>query len=227
MKQSRLAIVVPVLNEAQTLPDLLNALSHWQQQGCEIVLVDGGSTDYSVELIQAAGFKVVSSASGRARQMNTGAQHTKADLLLFLHADTRLPDNADAIVVRALNNTEQGWGRFDVCITGKAPMLLVIARMINLRSRLTGIATGDQALFFTRTLFERVGGFPDQALMEDIEISARLKKIVQPVCLPDKVKTSGRRWESRGIWKTIFLMWRLRWQYWRGVSAEKIAESYR
>jgi GT2 family glycosyltransferase len=146
---------------------------------------------------------------------------------LFLHADTVLPKGTADLVVGALSGRPSVWGRFDVRIAGRPFMLKVVSRMMNLRSRLSGIATGDQAIFVTRAAFDAVGGFPDQPLMEDIELSRRLLAISRPARIVRPAVTSGRRWESRGVWRTIFLMWRLRWRYWRGVPAWKLAESYR
>ena len=220
-----LAIVVPMLDEAATLPALLVHLAGWRARGCEVVLVDGGSRDDSVEMARAAGFRVLIAERGRARQMNAGAQACGRALMLFLHADTRLPEAADAMVRAAL--AVQAWGRFDVHIDGRPRMLRVVAALMNLRSRLSGIATGDQAIFVRRDVFEAVGGFPDQPLMEDIELSCRLLRVSRPACLRARVRTSGRRWEQRGVWRTIALMWRLRWAYWRGVPAERLAEAYR
>ena len=220
-----LAIVVPMVDEAATLPALLVHLAGWRARGCEVVLVDGGSRDDSVAMARAAGFRVLVAERGRARQMNAGAQACGGAILLFLHADTRLPEAADAMVRAAL--AVQAWGRFDVHIDGRPRMLRVVAALMNLRSRLSGIATGDQAIFVRRDVFEAVGGFPDQPLMEDIELSCRLLRVSRPACLRARVRTSGRRWEQRGVWRTIALMWRLRWAYWRGVPAERLAEAYR
>ena len=220
-----LAIVVPMLDEAATLPALLVHLAGWRARGCEVVLVDGGSRDDSVAMARAAGLRVVVAERGRARQMNAGAQACGGALLLFLHADTRLPEAADAMVRAAL--AVQAWGRFDVRIDGRPLMLRVVAALMNLRSRLSGIATGDQAIFVRREVFEALGGFPDQPLMEDIELSRRLLRVSRPACLRARVRTSGRRWEQHGVWRTIALMWRLRWAYWRGVPAERLAEAYR
>lgn len=224
---STLAIIVPVLNEMEALPELLEHLRHWQQRGAEVLLVDGGSEDGSREAITEAGFTLLQSAAGRALQMNTGARASNANQLLFLHADTRLPANAHQQLLAALDHHQQSWGRFDVRISGRSVWLPVIAFMMNRRSRLSGIATGDQAIFMTRSAFEQVGGFPPQPLMEDIAISKRLKALSPPICLTHKVTTSGRRWDSRGSWRTILLMWQLRWAYWRGVSAEQLAKHYR
>ena len=222
-----LSIIVPMLNEAAALPALLAQLARWRTRGCEVVLVDGGSTDGSADVARAAGFRVVEAERGRARQMNAGAVQAGGEVLLFLHADTQLPTEADAAVRGALADERRDWGRFDVRITGRAPMLCVVAALMNLRSRLTGIATGDQAMFVRREAFDAVGGFPLQPLMEDIELSRRLLRRSRPACLRARVTTSGRRWEQRGVWRTIVLMWRLRWAYWRGVPAEVLAEAYR
>lgn len=230
-----LSVVVPMLNEAAALPALLSHLRQLQAEGAEVVLVDGGSHDDSATLARAEGFTVVESERGRARQMNAGAQHAHGDIVLFLHADTRLPDGAVQQVLHALapasgpeaHRPAPVWGRFDVRISGRSPWLRVVARMMNLRSRLTGIATGDQAIFVQRGAFESCGGFPEQPLMEDIELSRRLKRVSRPACLRARATTSGRRWESRGVWRTIVLMWRLRLAYWLGASPESIAKAYR
>ena len=222
-----LSIVVPMLNEAEALPELLAHLSIWRERGCEVVLVDGGSSDGSAQLARAARFKLIDSACGRGLQMNAGAAACHGEILLFLHADTRLPDTAEVAVRCAMANAARHWGRFDVRIDGRPAMLRVVAAAMNLRSRLSGIATGDQAIFVRRALFEAVGGFPELALMEDIALSARLRRQWRPVCLRQRVRTCGRRWEQRGVWRTIVLMWRLRWAYWRGVPAERLAEAYK
>lgn len=233
-----LSIVVPMLNETVALPGLLAHLAGWRERGCEVVLVDGGSDDDSAAIAAAAGFRVLVGERGRARQMNAGARVCSGTNLLFLHADTRLPEAADALVRAALAGASPaqpaqaaadtpGWGRFDVQIEGRPLMLRVVAALMNLRSRLSGIATGDQAIFVRREVFEAVGGFPDQPLMEDIELSRRLLRVSRPACLRARVRTSGRRWEQRGVWRTIVLMWCLRWAYWRGVPAERLAEAYR
>jgi rSAM/selenodomain-associated transferase 2 len=223
----RLSIVIPVLDEAQNLPELLARLVPLRACGTEIVVVDGGSRDDSPAIAERAGVTVVRAARGRACQMNAGAAAAGGDALLFLHADTALPPLADRLVTDALAAGPRVWGRFDVRIEGRPRMLRVVAAMMNLRSRLTGIATGDQAMFMTRQAFDAVGGFPDQPLMEDVAISARLGALSPPICLRQKVRTSGRRWETRGVWRTILLMWRLRWAWWRGTPAERLAERYR
>jgi rSAM/selenodomain-associated transferase 2 len=221
-----LSIVVPVLNEAAGIVTTLQALAPLRERGAEVIVVDGGSDDGTVQCAVPWADRVLSSPRGRARQMNAGAAAARAPLLLFLHADTQLPDGADAVLHAAMAGGA-AWGRFDVQIDGRAPMLRLVAALMNQRSRFSGIATGDQAMFVRRELFERVGGFPDQPLMEDIELSRRLRALAPPRCLRQRVRTSGRRWEAHGVWRTIWLMWRLRWRYWRGESPQTLAEAYR
>ncbi|MDZ7851106.1 MAG: TIGR04283 family arsenosugar biosynthesis glycosyltransferase [Halomonas sp.] len=230
----KLSIIIPTLNEAGTIETLLFELRSCQagdekdccEAGVEVVVVDGGSHDDTIARARPMASKIIVTAPGRARQMNAGAREARGPLLLFLHADTRLPEGADRLVERALSGAHC-WGRFDIRLEGRHPILPVIAAAMNLRSRLTGIATGDQALFMTRDAFDAVGGFPDQPLMEDIEISCRLKRLSPPACLRDKVISSGRRWDQNGAWATIRLMWQLRWRYWRGASADDLAREYR
>ena len=221
-----LSIVMPALNEASGIETTLQALQPFRSRGVEVVLVDGGSSDRTAELAMPWVDAVTVSPRGRALQMNAGAAQARADVLLFLHADTRLPPLADASVLQALAGGAC-WGRFDVSIEGRPRMLRVVAALMNLRSRLSGVATGDQAIFVTRTAFNRVGGFPAQPLMEDVELSCRLKRLARPACLRARVHTSGRRWEERGVWRTVVLMWWLRWRYWRGASPAQLAEAYR
>jgi rSAM/selenodomain-associated transferase 2 len=221
-----LSIVMPALNEAAAIEDTLRSLQPLRGRGVELVLADGGSTDGTAQRAAPWVDAVVLSTPGRALQMNAGAAQAQGDALLFLHADTRLPQQADAQVLQALAGPAC-WGRFDVHIEGRPWMLRVVAALMNLRSRLSGISTGDQAIFVSRVAFDRVGGFPVQPLMEDIEISRRLKRLGRPACLRACVRTSGRRWEQHGVCRTIVLMWRLRWRYWRGESAARLAQAYR
>lgn len=225
MTHASLSIIIPVLNEGVGISSTLQALAGLRARGVNVIVVDGGSRDDS--LVQAKKFAdhALQGPKGRARQMNTGAALTHADVLLFLHADTQLPEAADTLVLAAIGDGAC-WGRFDVTIVGESRMLRVVAAMMNLRSRLSGIATGDQAIFVQREAFQAVGGFPDQPLMEDIELSRRLSRLGAPACLRARVRTSGRRWEIRGVWRTILLMWRLRWRYWRGASPEQLARAY-
>ena len=226
---SQLSIIVPTLNEADGIVAALQALQALRRRDAEIVVIDGGSTDGTPELARSLADRVLAAPRGRALQMNAGAALARGRVLLFLHADTRLPEHADRLILAAIDNARYGrsWGRFDVIIEGRSPWLKLVARMMNLRSRLTGIATGDQAIFVSRSVFSLVGGYPEQPLMEDIELSARLKKLGSPACLRECVITSGRRWETDGLWRTIALMWRLRFDYWRGVPAAQLADRYR
>ena len=222
-----LSVVIPVLNETSGIVVSLRALAPLAQRGAQIIVADGGSTDGTADRAQASGAQLVSAARGRALQMNAGALRASGDVLLFLHADTLLPPDADRLICQALATGPQVWGRFDVRIDGHHWLLRVIALLMNLRSRRTGIATGDQAMFMTRAAFDAVGGFPVQLLMEDIEMSRRLLRLSHPACLRAQVLTSGRRWESCGVWQTMLLMWRLRFAYWRGVAPERLAALYR
>ena len=213
-----------MLDEAAGIVATLTPLQSLRAAGQEVIVVDGGSADDTPALAAPLADRVLSAPRGRARQMNAGAAIARGDALLFLHADTRLPAQAAAVIPVALRRHQ--WGRFDVRIEGRSPMLRVVARMMNLRSRLTGIATGDQAIFVTRAAFQAVGGYPEQPLMEDIELSRRLKRRGPPASPRTTVVTSGRRWETHGVWRTILLMWRLRFDYWRGVPADRLAPRY-
>jgi rSAM/selenodomain-associated transferase 2 len=222
-----LSIVMPVLDEAGRIAGALDAIAPWRAHGwVEVIVVDGGSRDGTMTLVTDRADALVRAPAGRALQMNAGACHARADALLFLHVDTALPADAPQLVAHALGR--HSWGRFDVAIEGRSRALPLVAAAMNLRSRASGIATGDQALFMRRDAFDAVGGFPQQPLMEDIEISRRLRaRCGAPACLRAKVVTSGRRWDERGAWRTIALMWRLRLLYWLGVPAERLAAAYR
>ena len=222
----RLSVVVPVLDEAAGIGATLQALAPLRAAGHEVIVVDGGSQDATATLAAPLANAVLHSPRGRARQMNTGAAAAQGDVLLFLHADTTLPEGAATAVLQALQGGAR-WGRFDVAISGRSRWLPVVALLMNLRSRATGIATGDQALFVQTALFRQAGAYAELPLMEDIELCRRLRALAPPACLRLKVVTSGRRWDQRGAWRTIVLMWRLRWRYWRGESAETLAQAYR
>lgn len=225
-ENNTVAIVVPVYNEAAIAAEAgarLAALA--RDTRVELCVVDGNSDDDTAAFIRRNGVTVIDAPTGRARQMNTGAANTRAPTLLFLHLDTELPATALDDVASAVANGHR-WGRFDVRIVGKSIWFPLIAAMMNLRTRLTGHATGDQAIFVQRRLFDVVGRFPEQPLMEDVELSRRLRRREKPACINATVATSGRRWEQNGVWRTVLLMWRLRFAYWRGVPAEKLATRY-
>jgi rSAM/selenodomain-associated transferase 2 len=223
--KSKLSIIIPALNEAAGICACLQALQPYRDR-CEIILADGSSSDNTVLLADPLADKIVHASHGRARQMNACAAEAQAELLLFLHADTLLPDNALVLIQQGIAAGRQ-WGRFDVRLDGNHPLLKVIAVMMNLRSRLTGIATGDQGIFMTRQAFQNVGGFPDMALMEDIAVSRRLNKLSRPYCIRQKITTSARRWERHGLVKTVLLMWLLRLGYFFGVDPDKLARHYK
>ncbi len=224
MSEPRLSIILPTLNEAHGIVPCLQPLQALRTRGHEIILADGGSRDATVTLAEPWVDKVIHSGRGRAVQMNAGARAAQGDVLLFLHADTRLPPDADALILNALQ--ARGWGRFDVRLSGSQLLLRVVATLMNWRSRLTGIATGDQAIFVRRALFEKVGGFPEIPLMEDIALARALKKCGPPLCLKQRVLTSSRRWEQHGILRTIFLMWRLRLAYALGADPAQLVKRY-
>ena len=221
-----LSIIVPCLNEAQGIAGSLAALAPLRAYGAEVIVVDGGSNDGTAERAAALADFVVTAPRGRASQMNAGAARARGEILLFLHADTRLPDSAGALIVDGLKRTRRGWGRFDVSIDGRHPLLRLVEALMNLRSRLAGIATGDQAIFVTRSLFTAAGGYPEIALMEDIAMSKRLKGFGPPLCLKHRLTASARRWEKHGVLRTILLMWRLRLAYWLGADPAKLAVRY-
>mgnify|MGYP002634073562 FL=1 len=226
---AQLSVIVICLNEGAAIARTLAPLDAWRKRGVEVIVVDGTSEDDTVQQATPLASRLVVVSAGRARQLNAGAALAESQHLLFLHADTIAPNDADLILCSSIyqSNNPMAWGRFNVRIEGQSRWLAVIAFMMNWRSRITGIATGDQGIFMTRAAFDAVGGFADQPLMEDIEISQRLRRLSRPIYLSQKVTTSGRRWETRGVWRTIMLMWSLRWRYWRGESAASLAKDYR
>jgi rSAM/selenodomain-associated transferase 2 len=219
---ARLSIVVPVLNEAAGIRPALEALSPLRARGHEVIVADGGSDDGTPELARPLCDRLVSAPRGRALQMNAGARAARGEALVFLHADTCLPPGASEVITEAMRT--HVWGRFDVDIEGRHRLLKLVAWSMNLRSRLTGIATGDQAIFVRRDAFP---GFAEIPLMEDIAFSRAMKRRGRPACLRQRVRTSGRRWESRGVLRTIALMWRLRLAYALGADPARLAEKYR
>lgn len=223
---SRLSIVIPVLDEAAGIVASLESLAPLRARGAEVIVVDGGSADATAALAGPLADRVEASPRGRALQMNAGARVASGDTLLFLHADTRLPPEADRLVLEGLAASGRAWGRFDVAIDGPGPLLALVGAFMNLRSRLTGIATGDQALFMRAAAFERAGRYPAIPLMEDVAMSKALKRLSPPLCLTARARTSGRRWQRHGTVRTIVLMWRLRLAYFLGADPARLARRY-
>ena len=225
-----ISLVVPLLNEAENIGTFLDSLSNLRSPKLEIIFVDGGSTDSTVSQLQAfvqnhSNSILLNTDIGRARQMNHGAKAAMGKVLLFLHGDTLLPLNFFD-EVGALNKSSRVWGRFDVRFNNPMLGFSVIAWFMNVRSKLTGIATGDQAIFVRREVFQEIGGFADQFLMEDVELSSNLKRHSRPLCIKLPVLTSARKWEQEGIIKTVLLMWRLRIAYKFGQSPQELVKRY-
>lgn len=225
--QPEISVIIPVRDEGAVIDAILQDLRCLRAAGAEVIVVDGGSRDDTVARARAGADRVLSAPRGRARQMNSGAAAARGALLWFVHADTRI-DPAAADDLRGLAR-DPGfvWARFGVRLSGPRPLFRLVASMMNLRSRLTGIATGDQGLCVRREVFESVGGFPDLPLMEDVALSRLLRARARPRCLPVRLTTSSRRWERDGAWRTIWLMWTLRWAYWRGADPARLAARYR
>ena len=222
----RLSIIVPVLDEAPTIQASLEDLQALRRGGVELVVVDGASRDATASLAAPLADRVIAAPRGRASQMNAGAREARGEILLFLHADTTLaPGTVEAMLAR-LDAEGREWGRFDVAIAGADPLLALVALLMNARSRVTGVATGDQAIFVRRAAFEAVGGFPAIPLMEDVALSKSLKRRSRPLCLRERVVTSARRWERHGTLRTIVLMWRLRLAYALGADPHRLARRY-
>jgi rSAM/selenodomain-associated transferase 2 len=223
--EARVSIIIPVLNEGRAVGHLLECLDAVRRPGDEMIVVDGGSRDDTRERATEGADRVLLSKQGRARQMNLGARSATGDLLWFLHADSEVP--ADAIDRVRYACGDRGWGRFDVRLSGRGVRFRLIGALMNLRSRASGIATGDQGIFVRRDLFEALGGFSEIPLMEDIELSRRLRRRGRPACLRTCIVTSSRRWERYGVWRTVFLMWRLRLEYFLGQDPHLLARRYR
>jgi rSAM/selenodomain-associated transferase 2 len=221
----KISIIIPVLNEEESITSTLQNLQGYRQQGHEIIVVDGGSNDDTIARAHGLADQMLKSKSGRAFQMNTGAEYASGDVLLFLHADTLLPKNSCSLIGNVIDRGAE-WGRFDVRLSGRLWGLRIIEQMMNWRSCLTSIATGDQAIFVRRPLFLKVGAYPGIQLMEDIVLSRKLRNCSKPACIKERVTTSSRKWENNGIISTVFLMWRLRLMYFLGVPADKLAKLY-
>ncbi len=226
----KLAIIVPVLNEAGQIEPCLAALAELRERGARVIVVDGGSSDATVQLAVPLADRVIVASRGRALQMNAGARCEEArgaDVLLFLHADARLPAHADRLMFQALSEGDACWGRFDVELQGRSFGLGSVAALMNLRSRATGICTGDQAIFVSQAAFVALDGFAPIALMEDVEFCRRARQLSAPVALREKVTVSARRWDQAGVARTILLMWRLRVAYFLGADPQQLAQRYR
>ena len=222
-----ISVIVPALNEADGIEDMLQALQDMRVRGIEIIVADGGSSDNTVAICAPLADRVIIADTGRARQMQAGAALARGSVLWFLHADSRAPRDADLSIATALASGNRHWGRFDVRFPHAGLLLEVVATLMSLRSRLTGIATGDQGIFVTRELFEHVNGYPLIPLMEDIALSRRLKRHSRPACLHEKLITSARRWQVQGTLRTILVMWSLRLAYFLGASPAWLAQFYR
>lgn len=220
-----ISVVVPTLNEANNLANTLEPLRRLRGR-VEVIVVDGGSTDATLSIAHQLADKVLSSLPGRARQMNAGADVANGRAILFLHADTLLPADFPEQVNRALTETASLWGRFDITYSPSTPLLRVVAWMVNRRSRLTSVCTGDQAIFVRACIFRDFGRFAEIPLMEDVELSRRLRYLTPPACIDSRVISSSRRWLEKGTLRTILLMWRLRLLYWFGIPAERLAQIY-
>jgi rSAM/selenodomain-associated transferase 2 len=222
-----ISVIVPALNEAHGIVDTLRTLQDMRLRGHEIIVADGGSSDGTAALCAPFADRVIVAATGRASQMQAGAAQARGAVLWFLHADTRAPRDADRVIAAALGPGERSWGRFDVGFPEAGMLLGLVATLMNLRSRLTGIATGDQGIFVTRALFDRVNGYPQLPLMEDIALSRLLKRHSRPACLRARLITSARRWQSHGVLRTILGMWSLRLAYFLGASPARLARFYK
>lgn len=227
MKLLKLSIIIPCLNEADTIRKTLRPLQMMRKRGHEIILCDGGSTDNTTELANNLIDQCIQCKPSRSLQMNTGASYATGDVLCFLHADTIAPENIDQLITETLNFSTKIWGRFNITLSNPHWKYKIISMFMNLRSCMSGVATGDQGIFICRNIFHKLSGFADIPLMEDIEISKRLRQISRPLCIRKApLETSSRRWEAHGIYKTILLMWQLRLRYFLGTPATALAKLY-
>lgn len=221
-----ISIVVPTLNEASQIESFLLKLQYLRKNGHELIIVDGGSQDSTLSIAQQFVDDIVSCEPCRAEQMNAGAAMARGDILWFLHADSYPPPCADRLITKGLQEQPRVWGRFNVRLSGSSSLFRIIEFMMNVRSCFTGIATGDQGIFVKRSVFFNHNGFPKIALMEDVAISKKFKKISRPLCVTEPIVTSSRKWESDGIFRTIVTMWLLRIAYWIGINPDRLKNIY-
>ena len=221
-----ISVIIPMLNEQQNIQALLSLLQPYRGTVAELIVVDGGSADASCEVAESLSDHLVQSARGRAKQMNAGVEIATGKCLWFLHADSIPSNQVVERLQRIADSEEPVWGRFDVKLSGGHVLLKLVETLMNIRSKWTGIATGDQGIFIDRTLFEKVGGFPEIPLMEDISICSTLKKIKQPVCCAERLMTSSRRWEDNGILRTILLMWWCRLAFAFDIDPQRLYQQY-
>lgn len=223
----KISIILPVRNESNLIVPQLQRLQAYRERGHELIIVDGESSDDTLAKVGHFADKVDSSPMGRARQMNHGASLATGDVLLFLHVDTTLPEQADQLINLALSENASAWGWFNIRLSNSRFGYRLIGNMMNIRSRLTSVCTGDQAIFVQRELFQSIKGFPVIALMEDIAIAKLLRsqggRPARPIGLAE---TSSRRWEEKGLLSTVLLMWKLRFLYFIGISPARLVTMY-
>lgn len=223
---TKISIVIPVLNESGFIEENLRRLQPLRQNGHEVIVVDGGSTDNTMKIASYYADRIIAHTRGRALQMNAGAAAASGDLFLFLHADTRLPALIDHLLQSIAVSNEEFWGFFQVRLSGKPVLFRIIEFFMNRRSRISKIGTGDQALFVTRNLFRQINGYDEIPLMEDIAFCRKLKKLSNPIIINMPVLTSSRKWEAQGVLSTVLLMWRLRLAYFLGVNPSLLVKKY-
>jgi rSAM/selenodomain-associated transferase 2 len=221
-----LSIIVPVHNQARSIGAILHALKSFRDRGAEIIVVDGGSNDDTAMLARPLADQVIRSPRGLGLQMNEGAKVANGFIFLFLRPETKLPPDADTQVMYGRSRDTSVWGRFDLRLAGRHMMLPLAARYLNWRSRMSGIASGEQAIFVQREAFFRIGGFRHMPVMEDVDLCQRLKAISPPICVASRVTAPGERFDRDGMWKTLRAMWAMRMRYRMGAKPDDLAKRY-